>query len=264
MGATDWILLLVLGTLWGGSYFFGKVALAQLPPFTVAVGRLGLAALVLQVVVRAAGHEMPGSIRAWRAFAVMGLLNNAIPMSLILWGQTTIGSGLAAILNASTPLFTVLLAHFFTRDERMTGRKVGGMLFGLAGVAVMIGPDAVGGLHRGLLAQLAMVGAAISYACAGIFGRRFAGTPPLVTAAGQVTASSLTLLPTVIVRRPSMALARPRIQDMGGARRARLPVHGPRLRHLFPHPRHVGREQSPPRHVAHARQRRAPRHRLPR
>ena len=146
---------------------------------------------------------MPGSIRAWRAFWVMGLLNNAIPMSLILWGQTTIGSGLAAILNASTPLFTVLLAHFFTRDERMTGRKVGGIVFGLAGVAVMIGPDALGGLHRGLLAQLAMVGAAISYACAGIFGRRFAGTPPLVTAAGQVTASSLTLLPlSLLADRP--------------------------------------------------------------
>jgi drug/metabolite transporter (DMT)-like permease len=208
MAATDWILLLVLGTLWGGSYFFGKVALAQLPPFTVAVGRLGLAALVLQVVVRAAGHEMPGSIRAWRAFAVMGLLNNAIPMSLILWGQTTIGSGLAAILNASTPLFTVFLAHFFTCDERMTGGKVGGMLFGLTGVAVMIGPDAVGGFHRGLLAQLAMVGAAISYACAGIFGRRFAGTPPLVTAAGQVTASSVTLLPlSLFVDRPWLSPA---------------------------------------------------------
>ncbi len=195
MGATEWMLLLVLGTLWGGSYFFGKVALAQLPPFTVAVGRLGLAALVLQVAVRATGLEMASSFPAWRAFWIMGLLNNAIPMSLILWGQTTIGSGLAAILNASTPLFTVLLAHVFTRDERMTAKKVGGVLFGLAGVAVMIGPDALGGLHRGLLAQLAMVGAAIAYACAGIFGRRFAGTPPLVTAAGQVTASSLTLLP---------------------------------------------------------------------
>jgi drug/metabolite transporter (DMT)-like permease len=133
----------------------------------------------------------------------MGLLNNAIPMSLILWGQIRIGSGLAAILNASTPLFTVLLAHLFTRDERMTARKVGGVLFGLAGVAVMIGPDALGGLNGGLLPQLAMLGAAISYACAGIFGRRFAGAPPLVTAAGQVTASSLTLLPlTLIVDRP--------------------------------------------------------------
>jgi drug/metabolite transporter (DMT)-like permease len=203
MSTTDWMLLVTLGGLWGGSYFFGKVALAQLPPFTVAVGRLGIAAAVLHVVVRAAGYAMPGSCRAWRAFWVMGLLNNAIPMSLILWGQTRIGSGLAAILNASTPLFTVLLAHLFTRDERMTARKIGGVLFGLAGVAVMIGADALGGLNGGLLAQLAMLGAAISYACAGIFGRRFAGTPPLVTAAGQVTASSLTLLPlSLIVDRP--------------------------------------------------------------
>ena len=194
MDAADWLQFLVLGTLWGGSYIFGKVALAQLPPFTVAVGRLGLAAVALHVVARAAGHRLPGSIRAWRAFWIMGLLNNAIPMSLILWGQTAIGSGLAAILNASTPLFTVLLAHVCTRDERLTVHKVGGVLFGLAGVAVMIGPDALGGLHRGVLAQLAMLGAAVSYACAGIFGRRFAATPPLVTATGQVTASGLTLL----------------------------------------------------------------------
>src|SRR5206468_7023850 len=138
-------------------------------------------------------------------------LNNAIPMSLILWGQTTIGSGLAAILNASTPLFTVLLAHFFTRDERMTSRKIRGVLFGLAGVAVMIGPDALGGLHRGLLAQLAMVGAAISYACAAIFGRRFASAPPLVTAAGQVTASSLT--PVIV----SWFLGRPWLLPAAGA-----------------------------------------------
>ena len=207
MTATDWMLLVTLGILWGGSYFFGKVALAQLPPFTVAVGRLGIAAAVLHVVVRAAGYAMPGSVRAWRAFWIMGLLNNVIPMSLILWGQTRIGSGLAAILNASTPLFTVLLAHLFTRDERMTAGKIGGVLFGLAGVVVMIGPVALGGLSGGLLAQLAMLGAGISYACAGIFGRRFAGRPPLVTAAGQVTASSLTLLPlSLIVDRPWLLL----------------------------------------------------------
>jgi drug/metabolite transporter (DMT)-like permease len=203
MGATDWILLLTLGTLWGGSYFFGKVALTELPPFLVAIGRLGLAAVVLHVVARAAGHRMPASMRKWRAFWLMGLLNNAIPMSLILWGQTRIDSGLAAILNASTPLFTVLLAHVCTRDERLTANKAGGVLFGLAGVAVMIGPDALGGAGRDLLAQLAMLGAAISYACAGIFGRRFAGTPPLVAAAGQVTCSSLTLLPlALLVDRP--------------------------------------------------------------
>jgi len=212
MGAGDWMLLVTLGALWGGSYFFGKVALAQLPPFTVAVGRLGIAAAVLHLVVRAAGYGMPGSIRAWRAFWIMGLLNNAIPMSLILWGQIRIGSGLAAILNASTPLFTVLLAHIFTRDERMTPKKMGGVLFGLAGVAVMVGPDALGGLTGGLMAQLAMLGAGISYACAGIFGRRFAGTPPLVTAAGQVTASSLTLLPL------SLAVDRPWLLPLPGAK----------------------------------------------
>jgi len=203
MGATEWMLLVTLGVLWGGSYFFGKLALAQLPPFTVAVCRLGLAALVLHIVMRAAGHGLPDSAQAWRRFWVMGLLNNAVPMSLILWGQIRIGSGFAAILNASTPLFTVLLAHVFTQDERMTPNRVGGVLFGLAGVAVMIGPDALGGLSGDLAAQLAMLGAAVSYACAGIFGRRFSGIPPLVTAAGQVTASTLTLLPVALfVDRP--------------------------------------------------------------
>src|SRR5262252_375545 len=199
MGATDWLLLLTLGALWGGSYFFGKVALTQLRPFSVAAGRLGLAAVVLHVVVRITRPGLPRAWRAWRAFWVMGLLNNVVPMSLILWGQTRIGSGLAAILNASTPLFTVLLAHVFTRDERLTVPKAGGVLFGLAGVAVMIGPDALGGLHRGVLAQVAMLGAAVSYAFAGIFGRRFADSPPLVTATGQVTASSLTLLSLSLV-----------------------------------------------------------------
>jgi len=203
MGATDWLLLLALGALWGGSYFFGKVALAQLGPFSVAAGRLALAAVVLHVVVRITRPGLPRAWRAWRAFWVMGLLNNVVPMSLILWGQTRIGSGLAAILNASTPLFTVLLAHCFTRDERLTSAKIAGVLFGLGGVVVMIGPEALGGARGHLLAQLAMLGAAISYACAGIFGRRFAGTPPLATATGQVTASSLTLLPlALLVDRP--------------------------------------------------------------
>jgi len=207
MGVTEWMLLLVLGTLWGGSYFFGKVALAELPPFTVAICRLGLAALVLNAAARMAGHRLPGSFPAWRAFCIMGLLNNVIPMSLILWGRIRIGSGLAAILNASTPLFTVLLAHVFTLDERMTPNRIGGLLFGLAGVTVMIGPAALGGLQSDLAAQLAVLGAAVSYACAGIFGRRFAGSPPLVTAAGQVTTSTLTLLPlSLAVDRPWLLL----------------------------------------------------------
>src|SRR5499427_4254220 len=221
MGATDWLLLLALGALWGGSYFFGKVALAQLAPFSVAAGRLGLAAVVLHMVVRIASPGLPRAWRAWRAFWVMGLLNNVVPMSLILWGQRRIGSGLAAILNASTPLFTVLLAHCFTRDERLTSAKIAGVLFGLGGVAVMIGPEALGGARGHLLAQLAMLGAAISYACAGIFGWRSAWIVHGSSSAGCA--------------------------NLGGGGRARRALHGPRVRDLLPHPRQRGGEQSSPR-----------------
>ena len=131
----------------------------------------------------------------------MGLLNNAIPFSLIVWGQTHIASGLAAILNASTPLFTVVAAHLLTFDERLTGKRLAGVLIGFAGVVTMIGPAALRGLGSDILAQVAILCAAVSYAGAGIFGRRFnrMGVPPLATATGQVTASTLVLLPVALV-----------------------------------------------------------------
>ena len=198
MGPAEWLLLLALAMLWGGSFFFAKLALAELHPFTLVLGRVGLAALALNIVVRASGHRMPTALRPWRAFLVMGALNNLVPFSLIFWGQTEIASGLASILNATTPLFAVVLAHFLTRDERMTVARLSGVLLGLLGVAVMIGPEALAGLSLHLLAQIAVLGAAISYACAGIFGRRFAGTPPLVTAAGQLTGTTLMMLPLAL------------------------------------------------------------------
>jgi drug/metabolite transporter (DMT)-like permease len=198
MGPVEWALLVTLSVLWGGSFFFGKVALADLPPFTVVFGRVSLAALALNLVVLASGQRMPGSPRAWGTFAVMGLLNNLVPFSLIFWGQTHIASGLASILNSTTPLFTVVLAHFLTRDERLTASRLTGVLVGLAGVVVMIGPDVLGGLRANVLAQGAVLCAALSYALAGIYGRRFRGTPPLVTAAGQVTATTVMLLPIML------------------------------------------------------------------
>jgi drug/metabolite transporter (DMT)-like permease len=203
MGPAEWALLLTLSILWGGSFFFAKVALAGLPPFTVVFGRVALAALALNGVVFASGRRMPTSARVWGAFAAMGILNNLVPFSLIVWGQTRIASGLASVLNATTPLFTAVLAHFLTRDERLTPGRLGGVLAGLTGVAVMIGPDALSGLGADVLAQAGVLGAALSYAFAGIYGRRFRGTPPLVTAAGQVTASSVMLLPvTLLADRP--------------------------------------------------------------
>jgi drug/metabolite transporter (DMT)-like permease len=199
MGPVEWFLLVVLSVLWGGSFFFSKVALAELPPFTVVLGRVGLAAIVLNLVVLAAGHRMTASPRLWGRFAIMGAINNVVPFSLILYGQTQIASGLASILNATTPLWTVLLAHLLTRDEKLTPNRLGGVLFGLVGVTLMIGPDALRGLGANVLAQIAVLGAAVSYAFAGIYGKRFAGYPPLVTAAGQVMCTAIMMLPVALV-----------------------------------------------------------------
>ncbi|MDP9365667.1 MAG: DMT family transporter, partial [Chloroflexota bacterium] len=164
MGAAEWAMLGLLALLWGGSFVFAEVALRDLPPLSVVLGRVGLAALVLHAVVLASGARMPPLGAAWGPFLLMGLLNNAIPFALIVWGQTRIGAGLASILNATTPLFTVLVAHVLTRDEKLSGNRLGGVLLGLAGVAVTIGPAALGGLGGNLTAQLAVLGAALSYA----------------------------------------------------------------------------------------------------
>jgi drug/metabolite transporter (DMT)-like permease len=198
MSATDWLLLIALSLLWGGSFFFGKVAVLELPPLTVAFGRVAIAAAILIALARATGVALPATFAAWRPFAIMGLLNNAIPFVLILWGQTHIPSGLAAILNATTPLFTVLVAHVATHDERLTPSRLVGVTIGLGGVVVMIGPD-LRDLGADVAAQGACLLAAISYAFAGIYGRRFRGEPPLRVAAGQLVMSSLMLAPLALV-----------------------------------------------------------------
>lgn len=203
MGSLEWFLLIFLSILWGGSFFFGKVALSELRPFTVVLGRVSIAAVVLNLMVLATGNRMPSSPKMWTAFLVMGLLNNLIPFSLIFWGQTRISSSLAAILNATTPVWTVVLAHFLTIDERLTLNRLSGVLFAFVGVAVMIGLDALHGLGINVLAQLAVVGATISYAFAGIYGKRFKGTPPIVTAAGQITGTTVMTIPiTLLVDKP--------------------------------------------------------------
>jgi drug/metabolite transporter (DMT)-like permease len=209
MGSTEWLLLVALSVLWGGTFFFVEVALRELPPLVIVLGRVGMAAIALNILIVASGRQMPTTALAWRQFMTMGLLNNAIPFSLIFWGQTQITGGLAAILNATTPLFTAVLAHALTRDEKLTPGRLAGVVLGLAGVAVMIGVDALAGIGNGILAQVAVIGAAVSYSFAGIYGRRFKGTPPLVTAAGQVTCSSALMLPLVIMVEQPWTLAPP-------------------------------------------------------
>ena len=139
MTPLEWAMLLALATVWGGSFFFNGIAVRELPVFTVVVSRVALAAILLLGLLRLRGEPLPRDRRVWAAFFGMGLLNNAIPFSLIAWGQTHIASGVASILNAATPLFTVILAHVLTSDERMTGGRLAGVAIGFAGVAVMIG-----------------------------------------------------------------------------------------------------------------------------
>lgn len=202
MGLREWLLLGLLSLLWGGSFFFGKVAVAEWPPLAVVLARVGLAAAMLYAVLRARGQGLAVGRRLWLAFFAMGLLNNLIPFSLIVWGQTQIESGLSAILNATTPVFGVIVMHLFGANEKATPLKIAGVLAGFAGVAILMGPDALSGLGGALTPQLASLGAALSYAFAGLYGRRFREVPPVVTAAGQLTATSLLSLPLVLLLAP--------------------------------------------------------------
>ncbi|MCF6179757.1 MAG: EamA family transporter, partial [Geopsychrobacter sp.] len=158
-------------------------------------------AIVLNLVVHAIGLRMPTDKRLWGAFFGMGLLNNMIPFCLIVWGQTHIASGLASIFNATTPVFTVVVAHAFTKDEKLTGGRLVGIVVGFAGAAIIIGLDSLGTLGTNTLAQLAVLTAALSYAFAAVYGRRFKryDVAPLVTATGQVTASTILLAPLALI-----------------------------------------------------------------
>ena len=200
MSTRVWIWLLSLSVLWGGSFFFAKVALAELQPLTVVFCRVAFAALALNVVLVIAGRPLFRRGTPWRSFAAMGALNNLVPFGLIFWGQTQIASGLASILNATTPLFSLLVVHYIARDERIGGLKFGALLLGLGGVAALMGARAITAAPD-IAGQLACLGAALSYAFAGVYGRRFGrmGVAPLDAAAGQVTASAMLILPIMLM-----------------------------------------------------------------
>jgi drug/metabolite transporter (DMT)-like permease len=201
MGPLEWGMLLTLSVLWGGSFFFVGVAVKELPTFTVVVARVALAAIILICVIRLLGLPMPKGRRAWQALFCMAFINNVIPFSLIAWGQAHIASGVASILNATTPLFTVIIAHYFTGDEKMSWGRFLGVLIGLTGVAVMVGIDALDSLGVNVTAQLAVVGASICYAISGVYARRFRrmGLQPLAISAGQMTASTTMLVPVMLI-----------------------------------------------------------------
>jgi drug/metabolite transporter (DMT)-like permease len=215
MSTLAWALLLFLAFIWGGSFVFAKVAVAEIPPFTLVLLRVGLAASTLWVVCLATGVAMPRALKNWGAYAVMGLLNNVIAFSLIFTGQQEIGASLASILNGSMPFFTVLLAGLLLADEKFSTRKIVGIAIGFFGVVLIIGPRHLLGLGDHLLSELMLIGAAISYAFASVWGRRFAGQNPLATATGQLTMSTVMMIPIASLVDQPWTLSMPSVATIG-------------------------------------------------
>ncbi len=196
MSNAAWGLLLLLGLIWGGSFFSIAIALREVGVLTSVTHRVGWAALVLWAVVAMRGHPLPRSPRVWIGFAGMGLLNNVIPFTLMAWGQTRIETGLVSILNATTAIFGVLVAAALLADERLTARRALGAALGLAGVATIMGWQALASFDPRNLAQLAVLAGTLSYAFAGVWARvMLKGLPPEMAAAGMLTASTLVMLP---------------------------------------------------------------------
>ncbi len=192
-------MLLALAAVWGGTFIFAEIALREVPPLTITLHRVLWAIPVLAAVVAIRGIRWPRSPRIWGAYLAMGALNNAIPFSLIFWGQTHIEAGLASILNATTAMLAAVVAGVLLKDEPLTSRKIVGAVLGLAGVAVIMGPQALRGFDPANLAQLAVLAAALSYAFAGVWGKvMLARQPPLMNALGMVIGSTILMLPLVI------------------------------------------------------------------
>lgn len=193
-------MLLALAAVWGGSFFFAEIALQEVPPLTITLHRVFWAVPVLWVVIRWQGITLPRSPRIWLSYLVMGALNNAIPFSLIFWGQTQIESGLASILNGTTAVFGAVVAGLLLADEPLTSNKIVGAVFGLAGVAAIMGVDLLAGFDLRNLAQLAVLGAALSYAFASVWGKvALSGIAPQVNALGMLTGSTILMIPVVLM-----------------------------------------------------------------
>lgn len=210
--AKDWLLIVLLALIWGGSFLFGRILMIEWPPFTVVFLRVFIAALTLWIFVLLTARNFPMERNILSAVLIMGILNNAIPFSLILIGQQEIGSGLAAVVNAMTPIWTLIIANQFTSDEKFSTHKIFGICFGFMGVATLIGADFTQGLTASAWAQGAVLGATISYGFAGVWGKRFKGQDPIVISTGQLTASSLVMLPLMFLMEDPFSISAPDLE----------------------------------------------------
>ena len=210
LSARAWAELLLLSVIWGASFLSIRIALDEVPVLTVVAHRVFWAMLVLWVVVAAMRLPVPRDLRIWGAFLVMGCLNNVVPFTLMAWGQLHIETGLTSILNAATAIFGVIVAAIVFADERLTSRKATGVVLGFLGVATAIGLSNLLALDLRSLAQLAVIGGTISYACAAAWARlMLRAVPAQVAAAGMLTGSSLIMVPLayVVDGPPDLSLA---------------------------------------------------------
>jgi drug/metabolite transporter (DMT)-like permease len=199
MGASEWALIGLHSMLWGTAFFFAELAIPEVPALTIAAFRLIPASLITAGVCLWLGYRLPATWREWGRLVLLAAANNVTPILLILWAQREVTGGIAAVFNATTPLFGVFLAHVFTQDERLSAVKVTGILVGISGVAVLVGADLLGGFGSSGLAKLALIGAALCYALAGVYARGFPQYPPQILAAGQMIGALLLSMPLALL-----------------------------------------------------------------
>ena len=216
MKLKNFLLLILLAALWGPSFLFIKVAVAEIPPLTLVFGRVGIAAVLLTTFLLVQGKSLPHSRTIWRHLAVVALVQNAVPFVLFSWGEQYIDSALAAILNGTTPLFTIIIAHFFVADDRLTPAKVIGVLIGFAGLILLITPSLGSGLQASTWGLLAVALAAFLYGIAIVYTRNhLRGLPPLVAPAGQMILAALYLLPLSLILERPYTLSLPTLPAIG-------------------------------------------------
>ena len=213
LDATGWGLIAILSILWGGAFFLIEVGLRSYPPITLVFARLALAVPPMWIAMRIMGDRLPNDSRSWWLLSVVGALNCALPFILFFWGQQYLESGYASILNATTPLWGVITAHFMTSDEKATPARVFGVLLGLAGIVVMAWPEAVKGLTGNIVAQIACLVSTVFYSFAAIYGRRLSQTSmtPMVVATGQTVAAALLMLPIMLIVDHPWTMTAPRL-----------------------------------------------------
>jgi drug/metabolite transporter (DMT)-like permease len=198
MTARDWAILVFCALCWGSAYTFNRIMVGEIPTLTISLGRMVTASLFLGTLAMIQGVKLPRDLKSWRPFFLFTLFSNVVPFLFVLRGQRETASGLAAVIGATTPVFVILLAHVFTSDERLSVRKIIGVATGIAGVAVVVGPQALSGWSSGLVAKLSLVFAAFLYAVGAIYARRIVGIPALAMATMQMMCGTLVVLPFVL------------------------------------------------------------------